>query len=72
LVAFDVNSAWMNQVYLHGHDRHHHRADERNGLQFLIFVSCHQGSPPLMGGWCPDAARAMVYSALSLLVFNFS
>lgn len=75
-VAFDVNAAyWMNQVYLHT-DMSDIIIALTKGTVFgflIVIVSCHQGLSASNGavGVGRSTTRAMVYSALALLIFNF-
>jgi phospholipid/cholesterol/gamma-HCH transport system permease protein len=73
---FGVNPAyWLNQVYNHT-DLTDIAIALIKGLVFgflIVVVSCHQGLRVTRGavGVGQGTTRAMVYSALSLLVFNF-
>lgn len=73
---FGVNPAyWMNQVYLHT-DATDIAIALIKGLVFgfiIVITSCHQGLSVTNGavGVGQGTTRAMVYSALALLVFNF-
>ena len=75
-LAFGVNSAyWMNQVNIHT-DMSDIIIALIKGTVFgflIVIVSCHQGLSATNGavGVGRSTTRAMVYSALSLLVFNF-
>lgn len=75
-VTFDVNSAyWMNQVYLHT-DMSDIIIALTKGTVFgllIVVISCHQGLAASNGavGVGRSTTRAMVFSALALLVFNF-
>ena len=73
---FDVNPAyWMNQVHQHT-DYTDIVIALIKGLVFgilIVIISCHQGLNASNGavGVGRATTRAMVYSALALLVFNF-
>ncbi|MGB6221435.1 MlaE family ABC transporter permease [Haloferula sp.] len=75
-VTFDVNSAyWMNQIYMHT-DMSDIIIALTKGTVFgllIVMISCHQGLAASNGavGVGRSTTRAMVYSALALLVFNF-
>ncbi|MFC7339407.1 MlaE family ABC transporter permease [Haloferula chungangensis] len=75
-VTFEVNAAyWMNQVHLHT-DLSDIIIALTKGTVFgflIVIVSCHQGLSASNGavGVGRSTTRAMVYSALALLVFNF-
>lgn len=74
--AFGVNGAyWMNQMHLHTNETDVVFAMTK-GLVFgvlIVAISCHQGLNVSQGavGVGRGTTRAMVYSALAILVVNF-
>lgn len=74
--AFDVNPAyWMNQMSLHT-DLTDIAIALVKGVVFgllIVIISCHQGLRASGGavGVGRATTRAMVYSALAVLIFNF-